>query len=36
MKAYDPPYMQSTDVYKCISDNVAKWVDEAIATRNQY
>lgn len=33
-KAYDPPYSASTDVYKYISDNVEKWVDEAIAIRN--
>jgi MTH538 TIR-like domain (DUF1863) len=35
-KAYDPPYTQSADVYKFISDNVETWVDEAIAIRNRY
>ena len=35
-KTYDPPYLQSTDVYKYISDNVERWVDEAIAIRNRY
>lgn len=35
VKAYDPPYVQSTDVYKYISDNVEKWVDEAIAIRSR-
>ena len=34
VKAYDPPYLQSTDVYQHISDNLAKWVEDAIAIRN--
>ena len=35
-KAYDPPYAASTDVYKYISDNIERWVDEAIAIRSKY
>ena len=32
-KCYDPPYSTSTSVYKHIADNVANWIDEAIAIR---
>jgi hypothetical protein len=32
-KTYDPPYTTSTKVYEYISDNIEKWVDEAIAIR---
>jgi hypothetical protein len=34
VKAYDPPYALSTDVYGYIGDNIAGWVDEAIRIRN--
>lgn len=34
VKAYDPPYMNSSDVYGHISRNLAAWVDEAITIRN--
>lgn len=34
VKAYDPPYATSTDVYAYIKENLAGWVDEAISIRN--
>jgi hypothetical protein len=33
VKLYDPPGWASTDVYKQIKDNIADWVEEAIAIR---
>lgn len=33
VKAYDPPYFSSTDVYNHIKDNLQAWVDEAVAIR---
>ncbi len=35
VKAYDPPYATSTGVYAHIRDNLAGWVDEAVAIRRQ-
>jgi hypothetical protein len=32
-KVYDPPYSVSTNVYTHISDNIEKWVKDAIAAR---
>jgi hypothetical protein len=34
VKAYDPPYSSSKDVYDYISKNLATWVDEAVTIRN--
>jgi hypothetical protein len=34
VKAYDPPYWRSSDVYAHIKDNIANWVEEAILIRN--
>jgi len=34
VKAYDPPYSTSSYVYDHIKENLAAWVDEAIAIRN--
>ena len=34
VKAYDPPYSDSKDVYQHIADNLAAWVEEAIKIRN--
>jgi hypothetical protein len=34
VKAYDPPYSGSKDVYDYISKNLAAWVEEAITIRN--
>lgn len=34
VKAYDPPYTKSVDVYNYIADNIEDWVDEAIDIRN--
>jgi len=34
VKAYDPPYSTSTDVYDYIKENLANWVEEAITIRN--
>jgi len=36
VKAYDPPYWESTDVYNHITTNLETWVEDAIATRNAY
>lgn len=33
VKTYDPPYSSSTDVYSYIKDNLASWVETAIAAR---
>ena len=34
VKAYDPPYKRSTNVYAHIEENIASWVEEAIQVRN--
>jgi hypothetical protein len=34
VNVYDPPYYISTDVYKYINDNLAGWVETAIAIRD--
>lgn len=34
VKAFDPPYTVSTDVYRHISNNLAGWIDEAIRIRS--
>jgi hypothetical protein len=36
VKAYDPPYSLSTDVYAYIKRNLAAWVEEAISIRENY
>lgn len=36
VKAYDPPYSISTDVYSYIKNNIADWVDEAIKIRDKF
>ena len=36
VKAYDPPYKRSTNVYAHIKDNLADWVEEAIRIRGKY
>ena len=36
VKAYDPPYKRSTNVYAHIEENVADWVEEAISIRQNY
>lgn len=36
VKAYDPPYVTSTNVYKHIADNLADWIEEAIKIRDKY
>lgn len=36
VRAYDPPYLNSTDVYDYIKKNLASWVEEAISIRNNY
>ena len=33
VKTYDPPFTQSTSVYKHIADNIEDWVEEAIEIR---
>jgi len=33
VKAYDPPYTTSKNVYEYIADNISDWVEEAIAIR---
>jgi hypothetical protein len=32
-KTYDPPYSDSKQVYKYINDNLAQWIEDAIAIR---
>jgi hypothetical protein len=36
VKAYDPPYSDSKDVYAYISNNIEKWIEDAITIRNKY
>lgn len=36
VKAYDPPYSTSTNVYDHIKSNLAAWVEEAITIRGKY
>lgn len=36
VKAYDPPYLSSTNVYDHISSNLSDWIEEAIKIRNKY
>jgi len=36
VKAYDPLYKTSTNVYDYISENIESWVEEAITIRNDY
>lgn len=36
VKAYDPPYSTSTNVYDHIKTNLAAWVEEAITIRSKY
>ena len=36
VKAYDPPYSTSTNVYAHIKDNLAEWIEEAVTIRNDY
>jgi hypothetical protein len=36
VKAYDPPYSISTNVYDYISENLENWVEEAITIRDNY
>jgi hypothetical protein len=36
VKAYDPPYSTSTDVYAHIKSNLEKWVEEAVSIRENY
>jgi len=33
VKAYDPPYSASANVYSHISENLATWVEEAVTIR---
>lgn len=36
VKAYDPPYTASKDVYGYIADNIEDWAEEAISIRASY
>lgn len=36
VKAYDPPYFLSTQVYDYIKQNLAYWIEEAIIIRGKY
>jgi hypothetical protein len=36
VKAYDPPYTKSKNVYDHIKSNIDGWVEEAIQIRNNY
>ena len=33
--AYDPPFSESTEVYRYIDGNIAGWIDNAISIRNR-
>jgi hypothetical protein len=34
VSVYDPPYLDSSDVYRHISDNLASWIDTAVQARS--
>lgn len=36
VKAYNPPYSTSTNVYSYVKDHIADWVEEAIEIRKNY
>lgn len=36
VKAYDPPYFLSTQVYDYIKQNLSSWIEEAIIIRGKY
>lgn len=36
VKLYNPPFMDSKDVYNHIANNIADWVEEAIRIRGKY
>jgi len=36
VKTYDPPYSDSLSVYSYISENLSRWIEEAIFIRNNY
>jgi len=36
VKAYDPPYWDSKQVYSHINDNLSSWIEEAVRIRNNY
>ena len=36
VRAYDPPYKRSTNVYAHIEHNIADWIEEAIRIRRRY
>ncbi|MEO5712427.1 MAG: TIR domain-containing protein [Luteolibacter sp.] len=36
VKTYDPPRSNSVDVYNHIADNIADWIDDAIAIRKKH
>jgi hypothetical protein len=36
VKAYDPPYTDSKEVYGYIQENLADWIEEAIEIRQDY
>lgn len=36
VKAYDPPYSDSKQAYDYISQNLSKWIEDAVKIRNEY
>jgi hypothetical protein len=36
VKAYNPPYTISTNVYNYIKENIEDWIEEAIDIRENY
>lgn len=36
VRAYDPPFRASTDVYDYIGEMIERWVDEAVEIRSRY
>ena len=36
VKAYNPPYTDSKEVYAYINENLADWIEEAVTIRDEY
>ena len=36
VKAYNPPYTDSKEVYAYINDNLADWIEEAVSIRDEH
>lgn len=36
LKTYDPPYVDSKDVYNYIANNIEQWIEDAVKIRKEY